>query len=48
MVSPTIENAMSTVLEYACGRSIAVTCLILILVLLKFHLQLCDRFVFCL
>lgn len=45
MVSLTIGNVMSTVLGYACGRSIVVTCLTLILVLLKFHQQLCDRFV---
>jgi hypothetical protein len=45
MVSLTTGNVMYTALAYACGKSIAVTCLIRILVLLKFHLQLFDRFV---
>jgi hypothetical protein len=45
MVSLTTGNAMYTALVYACGKPIAVTCLIQILVLQKFHLQLFDRFV---
>ena len=45
MVSLTTGNVMYTALAYACGKSIAVICLIRILVLLKFHLQLFDRFV---
>ncbi|KAF2314848.1 hypothetical protein GH714_036910 [Hevea brasiliensis] len=45
-VSHTIGNVMCTALVYAYGKFIAVTCLIPILVLLKFHLKLFDRFVF--
>lgn len=43
MESLTTENAMCTVLAYACGKSIAVTCHTQILVSLKYLLQLFDR-----
>lgn len=43
MENRTTGNVMFTVLAYACGRSIAVTCRTLISVLLKFLLQLSDR-----
>lgn len=45
MVSRTIENVTCTVSEYAYGKSIAVICLTLILVLPMYPLQLCGRFV---
>lgn len=45
MVSLIIGNAMSTVLAYAYGKSIAVICLTLILALPKYLLLLFDRFV---
>ncbi|KAJ6405658.1 hypothetical protein OIU84_013587 [Salix udensis] len=42
MVSLTTGNVMYTALAYACGKSIALICLILISVLPKFHPQLFD------
>ena len=46
MVSLIIENVMSTVLVYVCGKHIAAICLTQISVLLKFHLQLYARYVY--
>lgn len=45
MVNLIIGNVMSTVLVYVCGKRIAAICLTQISVLLKCHLQLCDRYV---
>ena len=43
MASLIIEDVMSTALAFAYGKSTAVTCLTLILALLKFQQQLFDR-----
>lgn len=47
MVNHIIGSVTSTVLAYAYGKRIAVTCLTLILVSPIYHQQLFDRFVCC-
>jgi hypothetical protein len=47
MVNHTTGSAMFTVLEFACGKYIVVTCHTQTLVLLMSHLRLFTRFALC-